>query len=93
MIEYIKGMLEELTPTQAVVDCNGVGYALNISLNTFSTIQGKSPVKLYAYEVIREDAYTLYGFANKSERDLFLLLISVSGIGGNTPSRDIVLLS
>lgn len=84
MIEYIKGMLEELTPTQAVVDCNGVGYALNISLNTFSTIQGKSPVKLYAYEVIREDAYTLYGFANKSERDLFLLLISVSGIGGNT---------
>jgi holliday junction DNA helicase RuvA len=84
MIEYIKGELDELTPAQAVIDCNGVGYALNISLNTYSAIQGKTTVKLYVYEVIREDAYVLYGFANRQERELFLLLISVSGIGGNT---------
>ncbi|MBQ8050201.1 MAG: Holliday junction branch migration protein RuvA [Bacteroidaceae bacterium] len=81
MIEYIKGTLEELTPALAVVDCGGVGYGLNISLGTFSAIQGKREVKLYAVEVIREDAYTLWGFATKSERELFLQLTSVSGIG------------
>ena len=81
MIEYIRGTLEELTPAQAVVDCQGVGYGLNISLGTFSAIQGKKEVKLYVYEVIREDAYTLWGFATKSERELFLQLTSVSGIG------------
>lgn len=81
MIEYIRGTLEELTPAMAVVDCNGVGYGLNISLGTFSAIQGKQEVKLYAYEVIREDAYQLWGFATKSERELFLQLTSVSGIG------------
>lgn len=84
MIEYIKGNLAELGPATAVIDCNGVGYALNISLNTFSAVQGKKECKLYVYEAIREDAYTLYGFADKQERELFLLLISVSGIGGNT---------
>ena len=84
MIEYIKGTLEDLTPTQAIIDCSGVGYGLNISLNTYSAIQGKTSVKLYVYEAIREDAYVLYGFVSKSERELFLLLISVSGIGGNT---------
>lgn len=68
----------------AVVDCNGVGYGVNISLNTFSAIQGKGDVKLYIYEAIREDAYVLYGFATKQERELFLMLITVSGIGGNT---------
>lgn len=84
MIEYLKGELTECEPAYAVVDCNGVGYSVNISLNTFSAIQGKATVKLYIYEAIREDAYTLYGFCSKEERELFLLLISVSGIGGNT---------
>ena len=84
MIEYIKGKLDDVTPTLAVVDCNGVGYGINISLNTFSAIQGKPEVKLYVYEAIREDAYVLYGFATKQERELFLMLITVSGIGGNT---------
>lgn len=81
MIEYVSGRLEELTPTMAVVDCNGVGYGLNISLGTYSAVQGKRDVKLFVYEVIREDAYTLWGFATRSERELFLQLTSVSGIG------------
>ena len=84
MIEYIKGELIETTPTMAVIDCHGVGYAINISLNTYSAIQGKPNVKLYIYEAIREDAHVLFGFYTKQERELFLLLISVSGIGGNT---------
>lgn len=84
MIEYIKGDLVELGPATAVVDCNGLGYMLNISLNTYAAIQGKAACKLFVYEAIREDAYTLYGFADKQERELFLQLISVSGIGGNT---------
>ena len=84
MIEYIKGSIAELTPATAIIDCNGLGYAIHISLNTYSAIQGKNDCKLYIYESIREDAYILYGFANKQERELFLLLISVSGIGGNT---------
>lgn len=84
MIEYIKGELSEATPAYAVVDSNGVGYGVNVSLNTYSAIQGKKEVKLYIYEAIREDAYVLYGFSTKQERELFLLLISVPGIGGNT---------
>lgn len=84
MIEYIKGGIAELSPATAVIDCNGLGYAVNISLNTYAAIQGKKECKLYIYEAIREDAYILYGFADKQERELFLLLISVSGIGGNT---------
>lgn len=84
MIEYIKGELAEITPAMAVVDCNGVGYGVNVSLNTYSAIQGKKEVKLFVYEAIREDAYVLYGFATKQERELFLMLITVSGIGGNT---------
>lgn len=84
MIEYIKGELVEITPALAVIDCNGMGYGINVSLNTYSAIQGKKEVKLFIYEAIREDAYVLYGFATKQERELFLLLITVSGIGGNT---------
>ena len=81
MIEYVKGEIAELSPATAIIDCNGLGYAVNISLNTYSAIQGKSSCKLYIYEAIREDAYVLYGFADRQERELFLLLISVSGIG------------
>ena len=84
MIEYLKGEIAELTPATAVIDCNGVGYAASISLNTYSAIQGKKACKLYIHEAIREDAYVLFGFADRQERELFLLLISVSGIGGNT---------
>jgi Holliday junction DNA helicase RuvA len=84
MLEYVKGEIAELEPAVAVIDCNGVGYSVNISLNTYSAIQGKKEAKLYLYEAIREDAYVLFGFASKKERALFILLISVSGIGGNT---------
>lgn len=84
MIEYIKGQLVELTPTQAIIETNGIGYTLNISLNTFSAIQGSENVKLYVYEAIREDSYTLFGFSDKQERNFFIALIAVSGVGGNT---------
>ena len=84
MIEYIKGELAELTPALATIEAAGIGYGLNISLNTFSSIQGKKEVKLYVYEAIREDAHVLFGFATKKEREMFLLLITVSGVGANT---------
>lgn len=84
MIEYIKGQIEEVTPTMAVIDCAGVGYGLQISLNTFNAIQTQQAAKLYVHEVIREDAHILFGFATKQERELFLLLTGVNGIGGNT---------
>ncbi len=84
MIEYIKGTLDELTPTAAIVEAGGVGYQMIISLNTYSAIQGHKEVKLYAVEVIRDDAHILYGFVTKAERELFNLLVSVSGVGGQT---------
>ncbi len=84
MIEYVKGELTEVTPAYAVVEAHGVGYGMSISLNTFSAIQGKKEARLWTYEAIREDAYQLFGFATKQEREMFLLLISVSGVGANT---------
>lgn len=84
MIDYIKGELAELSPASATVEAAGVGYAMSISLTTYSAIQGKNTVKLYVYEAIREDAYVLYGFLGKKEREMFQLLITVSGVGANT---------
>lgn len=84
MIDYIRGELVELTPTSAVIDTGGVGYSLFVSLNTYSAIQQKKTVKLYVFESVREDAYLLYGFVNREERELFMLLISVSGVGAGT---------
>ena len=84
MIDYLNGKLAELTPTLAVVDVNGVGYAVNISLITYSELSNATACKLYIYEAIREDAHLLYGFLTQSERELFLQLLSVSGVGANT---------
>ncbi len=88
MFEYIKGELTELTPALAVVEAAGVGYAINISLNTYSAIQGKKDIRLFIHEALsaggRDDSFTLYGFATKKERELYRLLITVSGVGANT---------
>ena len=84
MIEYIKGELAELTPTYAVIDCGGVGYMLNISVPTYSSLDGLKEAKLLVHEAIREDAHVLYGFINEQERSLFRSLIGVSGVGANT---------
>ena len=84
MIEYIKGEIADLTPTYCVLETNGIGYMLNISLVTYQELQGQSATRLYVYENIREDAHVLYGFLTKEERELFLLLISVSGVGAAT---------
>ncbi|MBI2280125.1 MAG: Holliday junction branch migration protein RuvA [Bacteroidetes bacterium] len=84
MIAQIKGKLIEKTPTYVVIDCNGVGYQLNISLNTFSKIGNEESCLLYTHFVVREDAHLLYGFKEKSERELFRQLITVSGVGSST---------
>lgn len=85
MLEYIKGMPAEVTPAYAVIDNNGLGYGVNITLIDYPHIAAaKEPVKLYLYEAIREDAHILYGFLDKESREIFLLLITVSGVGPNT---------
>jgi Holliday junction DNA helicase RuvA len=84
MIEYLSGQLVELTPAIAVIELNGLGYYIHISLNTFTALRGNSTTKLFIHEVIREDAHSLYGFHDREERELFRMLISVSGVGANT---------
>ena len=89
MIDYIKGELTELAPARAVIEAAGVGYELNISLSTYDklsvlTAENSAQSRLYVYEDVREDAWVLFGFASKKERELFIHLISVSGVGGNT---------
>jgi len=84
MIEYLKGRLSEKSPTHAVIDCTGVGYFVNISVNTFSQIPDSETAHLWIHFIVRDDAQVLYGFAEKDERDVFRKLISVSGVGANT---------
>ena len=83
MITHIQGKLVEKNPTEVVIDCNGVGYHINISLHTFSLLPESDNLKLFTFLQIKEDSHTLYGFVEKQERELFKLLISVSGIGAN----------
>jgi Holliday junction DNA helicase RuvA len=84
MIDYIKGKLAELTPTFIVIENEGIGYYINISLSTFTRLEGKDECKILVHEIIREDSHQLFGFADKEERDIFRLLISVSGVGSGT---------
>jgi Holliday junction DNA helicase RuvA len=84
MLDYIKGEITELTPASVVVETGGLGFIAHISLNTYSALTGMSQCRLYVYEAIRDDAHQLFGFVERRERDLFLLLISVSGVGANT---------
>ena len=84
MIDYIKGEIAELTPASATLETSGVGYFISISLNTYTSLSGQKNARLYIHEAIREDAHQLFGFFDKLERELFLHLISVSGIGPGT---------
>lgn len=84
MYEYIIGDLAELNPTYAVLEAGGVGYSLSISLQTYSELEGQQKAKLFVHYIVREDAQLFYGFSTKQERELFRLLLSVSGVGGNT---------
>jgi Holliday junction DNA helicase RuvA len=84
MITQLKGKVVEVTPAYVVIDCNGVGYMAHISLNTFTVIKDRSESLIYTQFIVREDAHLLYGFADKHEREIFVLLVSVSGIGAAT---------
>jgi len=84
MFEYIKGPIAELTPAYVIVESAGIGYNINISLQTYSSLESKKEATVYLHQVVREDAHLLFGFAEKDERELFRLLISVSGVGANT---------
>jgi Holliday junction DNA helicase RuvA len=84
MIDYIKGNITQITPTFVLIETGGIGYLVNISINTFSLLEGKTDSKILIHEVIREDAHQLFGFADAGEREIFRLLISVSGVGANT---------
>lgn len=84
MISHLQGRMVEKTPTEVVIDCNGVGYQVNISLHTFGLLPDSEHVKLFTFLQIKEDAHTLFGFVEKAERELFKLLISVSGVGAGT---------
>lgn len=86
MFEYIKGILVEVTPAYAVVECAGIGYYINVSVNTYSQIASAKEVLLYLHQIVREDAHLLYGFYTREERTVFRQLISVSGVGANTAS-------
>ncbi|MCH1547707.1 MAG: Holliday junction branch migration protein RuvA [Flavobacteriaceae bacterium] len=84
MITHVQGKLVEKTPTSVIIDVNGIGYLINISLNTFSSIPDKENLKLYTHLQIKEDSHSLFGFYSLKEREIFRLLISVSGIGAST---------
>ena len=84
MIDYIKGEITELNPTEVTVECNGIGYRILISLQTFSAIERQKETKIYIHHYLREDEELYYGFSTKDERELFRLLIGVSGIGAST---------
>ena len=84
MIAHIKGLLIEKSPTEVVIEVNGIGYSINISLNTFSKLGNNENIKLFTHQIIKEDSHSLYGFFEKSERFLFVKLISVSGVGAST---------
>ena len=84
MIDYIKGSITQITPTFITLETGGIGYFINVSITTFSKLEGKNEFKVLVHEVIREDSHQLFGFADREERDIFRLLISVSGVGANT---------
>lgn len=84
MLDYIKGKIVDISPTHVIIDNNGIGYFVNISVNSYSTLSGKEDTLLYIHEVIREDTHQLYGFTDHKEREIFLHLISVNGVGANT---------
>lgn len=84
MYEYIQGTISEVNPSYAVIETGRIGFLVNISLNTFSKISGKKEIKLFVHQIVREDAQLFFGFADKHEREIFRMLISVSGIGANT---------
>lgn len=84
MYEYIEGQIDEINPALLVIESNGVGYAVHISLNTFSALNGKKQARIFTHLIVREDAHLLYGFSSRSERELFRQLLSVNGVGAAT---------